>query len=178
MTTLSVKQLIYILSGILLLCLLIILLKQCSALPPSLSVTHTTVTNRTVSLRPDSIVYHLRTPAKAIIITARATKRTGTTAGLDTIGYFSPGDTTQVFPDTASIRYDSTTDLFMIAIKESERRRKELIRFLARDSIITVHDSVREIRTEPLPFWHDPLLFAGGFTVGAVIAVLLTLFLH
>jgi hypothetical protein len=49
---------------------------------------------------------------------------------------------------------------------------------MARDSLVIIRDSVKEIGVRESLWWHEPVLVIGGVTVGAVLGVLISLFTH
>ena len=162
-----------------------LLLRGCddSSQPPM--QTHVTSTDRSVKDRPDSIPVVIDVPAVAVQVRGKGRMRDhkeDTTirpynhtsiSCFDTIGYFSHGLET----DTISVCHNIQTDSFYVAVKLSPRTVKEVIHYVARDSLVIVRDSVYISVPEQRSWYHDPSLVLGGFSIGSVLGVVLGFFL-
>jgi hypothetical protein len=163
---------------------------------------HTTETVKTLSLRPDSVIAQVTTHPDHISLRAkpnsayqkyandsvRETPDTGLRTSdslvcFDSVGYFSVSDSLPVspdtvFPDTISVCHNLATNEFSLLLALAPRREHVLVKYMARDSLITIHDSVTQIIKPEQGWWHDPVLVVGGVTVGAVLGVLISLITH
>jgi hypothetical protein len=54
-------------------------------------------------------------------------------------------------------------------MRTSERKKLLEVKYLARDSVTIIHDSVEHIILEKSPWWEAPVLVVGGVTVGVVL---------
>ena len=171
----------YPLYGIVVVCLIVLaFIKGCGCNKPHPEVHRHTTVEKTIKLRSDSTPVAVDFPPKHFTVKAKANKKGRTDkavrprkdhpiASLDSIGFFSV-DTTQVYPDTLALRYDEEKNEFDFSLKTSIRRRLEIVKFLARDSVTFVRDSVLVFIPENNNdvFIYSAIALAAGILIGVL----------
>ncbi|HYM21445.1 MAG TPA: hypothetical protein VEW28_10650 [Candidatus Kapabacteria bacterium] len=179
-----------------------LLLRGCEHLSADIPIIpeHSSVSERSVQLRDDSTSVAVSVPAGRFAVRGSSTRRIGVSAYrgiakkdsfakdilandtaskmfcLDSVGYFSGQDSTQMFPDTISLCHNIVTNEFDLRMRTSERKSIVKVKYLARDSVTLIRDSVEIAAIERRPWWEEPVLVVGGVSVGFVLGAVAVLF--
>lgn len=85
-------------------------------------------------------------------------------AGIDTVGFFGK-DSSQITPDSASIRYNFFRNEFALEYSFGLRNKDTVVKYFARDSIITIRDSTTITEKTSMPFLEKATYFLTGVAV-------------
>lgn len=94
---------------------------------------------------------------------------------LDSVGYFSSGDSLTHSPDTVTLCHNPATNELSAVIRLAPRHEQVLVRYEAKDSVITILE--KEIGTREA-WWREPTLIVGGVTIGIGLGFLLGSLIH